>query len=1178
MNLYLSFAPEDALYGQLVRAALSGYTLHSGALDQIGQCDQFLALLTPRYAESLACSAERRVAQAHAVPILVLIVEECAVPLELAGMPQRRLAALWQGFLRQFRVALQLPDPAVAELVTQARALLEQAPERAREYLERAEQLAADDPLVQAALGDYFRVTGDLERARAQYQRATAQASPDGHIGLGLLAESEGAWLRADDHYADALSLLGKDGAVLSALRQFRRPQSGNLYLQTVRALRHSDPEAALRAADLALALGVRDDTAHPERVAQRLRAELLERLGRAAEAAEAYLEAGKRFLWLNQYAVAADLLRAACRLQPENAPAHWFLANTLLGLAARPTFPFVDETLLRESEQALEIGLALSLPDAEHAWAYDVRALQCESRARLPDQDAESLRWQALAFLERGLVLRDDDPYRWQALNRLYRALNLERLAIEAARRAAQLGDDAALEESVITLTNVGQFDEVLPLLERFRARRPSLWAAAVQAYIHVRQGKPEPALALIGPVIEAAERLEAWYLAVRADAYRLLGEYERAADTYRYLWEQRDAPLYAADSNLCGWAGLTLGYAEQALPYLERALTQDSEAPTHVYANLGFAYLALGAYEQAYAAFEQSVEQLSNRQQHWQLTRLDLPTIRYLSAQWQGVEAESLEDLLSAFEARLTERLAEIDQPMPLTAFLEQLDFAPDDSWQYIGQQASLGRLYAESGQYAKAVACYQRLLAASERFPEAGVCLSDALIELMKEADERFKEGDPSGALEQYRALSELLPDDPAFQGELRARIACVRLVQGKPHVAEFNAAVKRFKAANLPDIGEALAQACLALATSVPFVWQLAEVRQSLPPPVAESFFATLLRYLDQTFGLGAPKVGHFPLVTPILIELSPSLLPSDGRPPSYLLERALPDLRARLAQELNVRLAGVRVRPNETLPLDAYLIYFDEVPLALDFLPAGTCFCAEAPETLRLAGIGVQREALEPLSRERGAWINQSDASRARMLRLRLYEEPFDYLILHLEALLRQELARCLDWQALTDLLGEWRPDVTFSDAERVILLQLGRALLREGLPLRPSLLEALRAPNFDAALRAARQAVSDALPRHLPRILLPPEIEARLLEHFVDDAPSYLAMPPHVAQAMLAALRQLLPTEPPRCALIVADPRLRAALHALTRHEFPHLAVLAQEELDDSPQADAFAG
>jgi len=49
----------------------------------------------------------------------------------------------------------------------------------------------------------------------------------------------------------------------------------------------------------------------------------------------------------------------------------------------------------------------------------------------------------------------------------------------------------------------------------------------------------------------------------------------------------------------------------------------------------------------------------------------------------------------------------------------------------------------------------------------------------------------------------------------------------------------------------------------------------------------------------------------------------------------------------------------------------------------------------------------------------------------------------------------------------------------------------------------------------------------------------------------------------------LTALRTLVPSKQARAALIVSDPILRAALPSLTRYEFPHLIVLAQEELDD---------
>lgn len=1170
MNLYLSFAPEDALFAQLVRAALSGYTLHSGELSQIATADQFFAFITPRYAENLTCSAERRAAQAHDVPITLLVLEGSPVPPELSDAPKRSLDRLWRDFLEKFRTALHLPDPAVAALVSEGRALLGSAPDLAHERLEQALRLAPNDPLPHAALGDYFRSTGAAARARECYQHALALASesPDAHIGLGLLAEAEQAWTRADDHYADALSALGANAAALAELRQFNRPQSGNLYLQAVRTLRHTDLEAARRAAALALEHGVRDGTAYPERIAHRLRAEVLEALGERAAAADAYFEAGKRFLWLNQYAVAAELLRAACRLQPDHTLACWFLANALLGVAALPNYPYVREDILQESERALHDGLAQRLPTAEEAWVYDVRAIQCENRAKLPDEDSEMLRWQAVTYLERGLVLRDDDPYRWQALNRAYRALELERLAIDAARRAAELGDDSALENSIVTLTNAAQYEEVLPLLERFRAKQPSLWAEAVQAYIHVQQDQPTQALPLIAHVIEATERLDAWYLGVRADAFRLMGDYERAADTYRYLWEQRDAPLYAADGALCGWAGYFLGEAAAALPYLAHALSQDTESDAYLYANLGQAYLALADFEQAETAFQHAAERMTNAQQHYQFTRLDLPTTRRLSEAWE--HGETARAILDQFEARLNERLAEIAQPQPLIAILEALDFSQDGSWQFIGQQASLARLYAEKGQHQAAALCYQRLLPETERFPEAAGCLSDSVEALLKEADDRFTEGEADAALESYRALAEFLPEDSAFQGELRARIACVRLVQGKPHTAEFNAALKRFKAADVPSVGAALAKACLALAKDVAFVWQLARVGETLPPLATADFNAALLSHLERIFRLPAPSTQTFPLVVPIILELSPTLLNADESPPPILLERYLPEMRARIAETSGVQVPGVRLRANSDLPEDAYLIMLEEMPIVVDLLPAGALFCEESSDTLRVAGIGTVREALHPLSRVRGAWISTSDASRARMLRFNLLDDPLRYMIDHLEAVLRHNLNQFFGWQEMANLLETWQisPE-QLAALDHSLLLRVLRALIREGVPLRRQVIAAVQGADFDAALRAARLSLREHLPLGLPRFTLPPETEALIRQYVVQDAYSYLVMPPSAVQDVLAALRALLPPETQRAALIVADPQVRAVMPLITLYEFPYLAVLSQEELAD---------
>src|SRR5579875_3733668 len=108
----------------------------------------------------------------------------------------------------------------------------------------------------------------------------------------------------------------------------------------------------------------------------------------------------------------------------------YWELANTVRMLGYLPNEPpYLDPERIRQSRQLFEEGLHLALPDANMSWAYTLGAIICESQATLaPDfQQRWNFLWEGVLYIERAIILLQEDAYRWASLARYYRTSNLE-------------------------------------------------------------------------------------------------------------------------------------------------------------------------------------------------------------------------------------------------------------------------------------------------------------------------------------------------------------------------------------------------------------------------------------------------------------------------------------------------------------------------------------------------------------------------------------------------------------------------------------------------------------------------------------------------------------------------------------------------------------------------------
>src|SRR5262245_11210925 len=167
---------------------------------------------------------------------------------------------------------------------------------KALDYFQQAKELAPDDGRPFAALGDYYRVTGEGRHALRFYQQAIERSPnyPDGYLGMGSLAEDQKRWDEADEWYERAMETVRDEKDVEVGLSKLLAPVSGNLYLRLARLFAEVEPERALRLVNRAIERGIKADGDYPKRFGYELKGEILAALQRPAEAAEAYYEAGR--------------------------------------------------------------------------------------------------------------------------------------------------------------------------------------------------------------------------------------------------------------------------------------------------------------------------------------------------------------------------------------------------------------------------------------------------------------------------------------------------------------------------------------------------------------------------------------------------------------------------------------------------------------------------------------------------------------------------------------------------------------------------------------------------------------------------------------------------------------------------------------------------------------------
>lgn len=1035
--------------------------------------------------------------------------------------------------------------------------------------------VARDRATIELFLGRCLLFLGQYEAALAAFERAN-QLDPQ------TTQESLPALLAAEKLPAEF------DPRTRHGQAQFALAQAWRL-------LGHRDE--ALRAAEVALSMDLGQGD-YPEAPVQRLKAELLEAGGQNSAAAQWYYEAGRRYSWREDQAVAAELLQHAVQLQEDFAPACWAWMEAERARAYLDEPPYVDGDALQRSLAAWQAGLRSGWPTAEYFWVYTTRALLCELEARLDSTRRIEHWWHAVRWLELALVHDARDAFSWAYLGRFFRYLNLEANALAVTEQAVELdaSNVSALEERAAALANRGEWQAALEMIDQRRLVDSTAWAEGLTAYILFHQAKAAAAQALAAGLalpleppwirqVEQALRLldrlmsvhppDAWYFEMRAACLRALPRHAAEAHSaYEDLYQWYQNPLLGqSDSGrfTFGWAAFCTGRVEEAIEIFS-SLRADPLLSGAAWRNLGICRLAQGDELEGEADLLEGLALAQNPRECDDLVN-DLHEIEPLPG-----------DLFLRLCAKITARRAQVvTAPAPEDEIKQVLHSARARS----AAMAVLARQLLAGLAYEDVLALYHAL--DGEEFPLKAQAIDHTLAAWQDNVDRFLKEGYFNAAREQLAVIEKTLPvlGLPQRLGEVFARLALADFSQDwrDEGAQRLEQALRSGQEAGWVAPGEQIADLWRGLLIDARHYWQLDAHLAAWTPglPLSEDVAALrqgLQPFVSSYFQLDHDQAAADFFSEPIVLWVGTNLIPlvDPAVHPAFIKEK-VPALRRRIQEARGIAIPAVRVRDDSHLS-DGYRLMVAQREAGAGEVYAGRSFCAATAEDLQALQVdaAVCPTGSDPISGAGGFWVEENDRQRLRQAGCTLLAAD-DYLLAQVEKALGLRLADLTGVSVVQSLLDHLDPrehvliERSLPNPEaRLVFARLVRALVREGVPVKrlPDLLQAAgdhaaaTPAHFDDLLRAARLLLRDLLPGNQGerRIPIPPAWEERLLGWVAGKPPTAGDL-----DELAQAARQWAGATDRVPALVVQSAALRPHLQRWIAARLPAWAVLASEEV-----------
>jgi tetratricopeptide (TPR) repeat protein len=320
---------------------------------------------------------------------------------------------------------------------------------------------------------------------------------------------------------------------------------------------------------------------------------------------------------------------------------------------------------------------------NTERSWGYLVESSAWMEAGRFADSERSDVLWRSLLAATRAAVHQPDLSSRWQAIADAAALLNMHETALFCAQQSARVEADLDPAPTLaMALGNASHLDDALAMTDEMSSSRlaPPAWISAVRAYLLLRQGDAEQALA----VFQGVEIQPSWYWA-RSDfiealivlgqgatagieAESLLRDLEHSHDDYSAL----RACAFAA--NVCGRPEDALRWAEQLRDADPHELAGGATARTRAEAALvqGNLDVYLEEMQRAVSGFS-----LGEAGEWAEVTRKHQVWL----SQQAGVPSPDLAGL----EVAVTERIAalsQLDSPRELTLAADEQEHGPAET----------------------------------------------------------------------------------------------------------------------------------------------------------------------------------------------------------------------------------------------------------------------------------------------------------------------------------------------------------------------------------------------------------------------------------------------------------------------------------------------------------------
>ena len=367
---------------------------------------------------------------------------------------------------------------------------------------------------------------------------------------------------------------------------------------------------------------------------------------------------------------------------------------------------------------------------------------------ARLPNASPLATNWEAVSILERALLVANDDALRWTYLARFHRELDNSACALEATAKALSLAAEnlEALDERAAILSDVGASSEALDVIEIRRGldSESNVWLDVLKAFNLLFTGPLPEVLALTTTSI-VADPAELWYLEVRATCYRMMQQWQLAADDSARIWnvyQLHDAtrrPTFA-------WAADHLEDFSTARSLFHEVAADPTQSAT-AHRGIGLCALALGDWDLARHHLTLGIAEAREVRELEGLLRDDFPFAEHLAE--SRSDLATVRDLVRELTQLIERRQERLRAPRSVEAELQlvigDVETSPTDAdWPWIGAHAGLARVHAAAELWTTAAEIYQ-LLKTTGRFPEADLGIAAAVEKLTEQSREQLRDGE-------------------------------------------------------------------------------------------------------------------------------------------------------------------------------------------------------------------------------------------------------------------------------------------------------------------------------------------------------------------------------------------------------------------------------------------------